>query len=50
MRCTVFHLPVLFYLGINDTTLDGANAPILMVGVAFAITLGLVILSLYLLQ
>lgn len=46
----VFHLPVLFYLGINDAALNGAKAPILMVAIAFAITLGLSILSLYLLE
>lgn len=46
----VFHLPVLFYLGINDAALDGAKAPILMVVLAFAITIGLSILSYYLLE
>jgi len=46
----VFHLPVLFYLGINDAALDGAKAPILMVVLAFAVTIGLSILSYYLLE
>lgn len=46
----VFHLPVLFYLGINDAALEGAKAPILMVALAFAITIGLSILSYYLLE
>lgn len=46
----VFHLPVLFYLGINDAALDGAKAPILTVALAFAITIGLSILSYYLLE
>ena len=46
----VFHLPVLFYLGINDAALDGAKAPILMVALAFAVTIGLSILSYYLLE
>lgn len=46
----VFHLPVLFYLGINDAALDGAKVPILMVVAAFALTIGLSILSYYLLE
>lgn len=46
----VFHLPVLFYLGINDAALDGAKAPILMVALAFAVTILLSILSYYLLE
>jgi peptidoglycan/LPS O-acetylase OafA/YrhL len=46
----VFHLPVLFYLGINDAALDGAKAPILMVALAFAITIGLSMLSYYFLE
>jgi peptidoglycan/LPS O-acetylase OafA/YrhL len=46
----VFHLPVLFYLGINDAALDGAKAPILMVALAFAVTIGMSVLSYYLLE
>ncbi|UGV25828.1 acyltransferase [Rhodopseudomonas boonkerdii] len=46
----VFHLPVLFYLGINDAALDGAKVPILQVAIAFAVTIGLSILSYYLLE
>lgn len=46
----VFHLPVLFYLGINDAALDGAKVPILQVVLAFGVTIGLSILSYYLLE
>ena len=46
----VFHLPVLFYLGINDAALNGAKAPILQVVLAFAITFALATLSYYLIE
>jgi peptidoglycan/LPS O-acetylase OafA/YrhL len=46
----VFHLPVLFYLGLNDAVTHGAKVPILQVALAFGITLGLSILSYYLLE
>jgi len=46
----VFHLPVLFYLGLNDAATHGAKVPILQVALAFGITLGLSILSYYLLE
>lgn len=46
----VFHLPVLFYLGLNDAAIHGAKVPILQVALAFGITLGLSILSYYLLE
>lgn len=46
----VFHLPVLFYLGINDAALGGAKVPILQVAIAFAVTIGLAMLSYYLLE
>jgi peptidoglycan/LPS O-acetylase OafA/YrhL len=40
-----FHLPVLFYLGIRNAALSGGKAPILMTVLAFAVTLGLSIMS-----
>lgn len=46
----VFHLPVLFYLGINDAALGGAKVPILQVAIVFAVTIGLSMLSYYLLE
>jgi peptidoglycan/LPS O-acetylase OafA/YrhL len=46
----VFHLPVLFYLGLNDAATHGTKVPILQVAIAFGITLGLSILSYYLLE
>jgi peptidoglycan/LPS O-acetylase OafA/YrhL len=46
----VFHLPVLFYLGLNDAATDGAKVPIMHVVLAFGITIGLSILSYYLLE
>ncbi|WP_139212645.1 acyltransferase [Bradyrhizobium sp. NFR13] len=46
----VFHLPVLFYLGLNDAATHGTKMPILQVALAFGITLGLSILSYYLLE
>ncbi|QUS39077.1 acyltransferase [Tardiphaga alba] len=46
----VFHLPVLFYLGINDAAIGGGKVPILQVGLAFALTIGLAIASYYLLE
>jgi peptidoglycan/LPS O-acetylase OafA/YrhL len=46
----VFHLPVLFYLGLNDGALAGAKAPIMQVVLAFAITTILSILSYFLIE
>lgn len=46
----VFHLPVLFFLGLNDAAVDGARVPILQVALAFGVTLGLSVLSYYLLE
>ncbi len=46
----VFHLPVLFYLGLNDAATHGTKVPILQVAIAFGVTLGLSILSYYLLE
>ena len=41
----VVHLPVLFYLGLNDGALSGSKAPLMRVVLAFAITLSLSVLS-----
>jgi peptidoglycan/LPS O-acetylase OafA/YrhL len=41
----VVHLPVLFYLGLNDGTLSGTRVPLMQVVLAFAITLALSVLS-----
>jgi peptidoglycan/LPS O-acetylase OafA/YrhL len=41
----LFHLPVLFYLGLNDAALHGAKAPIAKVALCLAVTFCLAILS-----
>jgi peptidoglycan/LPS O-acetylase OafA/YrhL len=46
----VFHLPVLFYFGLNDAALNGAKVPVLQVCLALAITLALPFLSYHLLE
>lgn len=46
----VFHLPVLFYFGLNDAALNGAKVPVLQVYLALAITLVLPFLSYHLLE
>lgn len=46
----VFHLPVLFYFGLNDGALHGAKAPIMQVELAFAITMVLSVMSYYLIE
>ncbi|MDB5566885.1 MAG: hypothetical protein JWP84_3451 [Tardiphaga sp.] len=43
----VVHLPVLFYLGLNDGALSGDKAPLMQVVLALAITLALSVLSYY---
>lgn len=46
----VVHLPVLFYLGLNDGALNGNKAPLMQVVLAFAITLALSVLSFFALE
>lgn len=46
----VFHLPVLFYFGLNDAALNGAKVPVAQVCLALAITLALSFLSYHLLE
>lgn len=46
----VVHLPVLFYLGLNDGALNGNKAPLMQVALAFAITLALSVLSYFALE
>jgi peptidoglycan/LPS O-acetylase OafA/YrhL len=46
----VVHLPVLFYLGLNDGLLAGEKAPLKQVLLAFAITLALSVLSYFLIE
>jgi peptidoglycan/LPS O-acetylase OafA/YrhL len=46
----LYHLPVLFYFGLNDAVINGGKVQIARVFAAFAVTLALAIVSFYLIE
>lgn len=46
----LFHLPVLFAFGLNEAAMAGGKAPLMMVVLAISVTIGLSVLSYYLIE
>jgi peptidoglycan/LPS O-acetylase OafA/YrhL len=46
----LFHLPILFLFGLNESAMDGGKAPIMIVLLAVGITIGLSIVSYFLIE